>query len=365
MRIVVVGAGVIGLAVAEALSKRGAEVIVLEKRGPGRGASAASAGILAPYTEADDSSPLFSLGARSLALYDDFVRGASDRSGRSIEYSRSGTLEVALDTGAVDHLTASRARLEQLGVACQWLDATELRQLEPAVTPAALGGLVIAQHGYVGVGTLIAALLQSARLAGAVFESPTDVAALNPHGQAVEIRIGTRKMQADRVVVAAGSWSGQVRMAGAPSLPVRPVRGQLLHVRPPERACPSRVVWGPDCYLVPWSDQTMLIGATVEEVGFDEQTTVGGVSQLAAAATRLLPDTALSAIVETRVGLRPATPDGLPLIGFVPGATAICVATGHYRNGILLAPITADLVSRLLLDDVTDDALEATRLDRF
>jgi glycine oxidase len=356
--VVVVGAGIIGVSIADALARRGSDVTVLDMRSAGRGASRASAGILAPYIEAHEHTPLLELGTRSLALFDDFVRGVEERSGRKVEYARSGTLEVALDEPDVSRLRGSKAWLDLIGVECEWLDPSRLRSEEPAVSRSAAGALFIGKHGFVGVSSLIGALVQSARLAGAVFESSIEVSQVESSPNHVEVRAGDRRYRADHLVLAAGSWSKRVRVSGAPVLPVRPVRGQLLQLAWPETPRPNRVVWGPRCYTVPWSDGALLVGATVEDVGFDESTTADGVRELTDAVSALLPGARGAAFIEARAGLRPALPDGLPAIGpLVPRVTA---ATGHYRNGILLAPLTAALVSGLLYDDVVDPAIQLT-----
>jgi glycine oxidase len=286
------------------------------------------------------------------------VRGVEERTRCKVEYARSGTLEVALDEADAARLRASKAWLDLIEVECEWLDPSRLRSEEPAVSRSAAGALFIGQHGFVGVASLIGALVQSARLAGAVFESPIEVIQVESSPDHVEVRAGDRRYRADHVVVAAGSWSKRVRVNGAPVLPVRPVRGQLLQLAWSEPARPSRVVWGPRCYTVPWSDGALLVGATVEDVGFDESTTAEGVRELTDAVCALLPGARSAAFIEARAGLRPALPDGLPAIGpLVPRVTA---ATGHYRNGILLAPLTAALVSGLLHDDVVDPAIHLT-----
>ena len=365
MRAVVVGAGIIGAAIADALARRGVEVTVLDVRPPGGGASHASAGILAPYVEADADSPLLPLGVRSLAMYDDFVAGAVARSGRPIEYARSGTLQVALSDAAGDHLRASAGWLARRGVPHEWLDPAAARGREPAIAPAACGALLIPEHGFVGVTALVAALVQSARLAGAVFESPVEVTRITPRAGDIEIRCADRLRHADVVVVGPGTWASRVRIDGAAALPVRPVRGQLLHLAWTAPSPPARVVWGPDCYAVPWADGSLLVGATAEEAGFDERATVEGVSSLAGAVTALLPAAARATFTAVRVGLRPATPDGLPIVGAFQAAPRVFCATGHFRNGILLAPLTAALAERAIVDGVADDALTAMRPDRF
>src|SRR5262249_40486090 len=162
--------GIVGVSIADALARAGAEVHVLDMRSPGRGASQASAGILAPYVEAHEGSVLLGLGTRSLALYDDFIAGVSARSGKTLQYPRPGTLEVAQDEAEHERRRRDRATLDRLGVASEWIETSALRSTDPAVTTSALGALLIPAHGYVGVASLIAALVASARLAGAAFE---------------------------------------------------------------------------------------------------------------------------------------------------------------------------------------------------
>lgn len=366
MKIIIVGAGIIGVSIADALAQRGADVSVLDMRSPGRGASLASAGILAPYSEAHENSPLLTLGARSLDLFDEFVAGVSARAGRRVEYARSGTLDVALTDEAVTKSRHERDTLAARGVAAEWIDAASLRSFDPSVTSSALGGLLVPTHGVVGVSALIDALVHSARLAGATFEAPIEVTHVNPTRSALDIRAGDRTYSADALVVASGSWSRRVKIAGVAPLPVKPIRGQLLHLHWPDATpLPTRVVWGPGCYAAPWSNRSVLVGATVEDVGFDEHNTVAGVRDLTNAACALLPDSARATLQDVRAGLRPALPDGLPAIGAWPSAPRVFAAAGHYRNGVLLAPLTAKLVERAILDGKVDESLAVMRPDRF
>ena len=361
----ILGAGVIGASVADALASRGVRVTVLDMRSPGRGASYASAGILAPYTEAHEHTPLLDLGTRSLSLFDAFIAGLQAESGRTVEYARTGTLEIAVDDEDNARLRASSRWLGAHGVGHEWIEAAELARFEPAVSPAARGGLFIRPHGFVGVQSLIMALVHRARARGATFESPVEAAEVIPYGDRVEVRAGDRRYTADAAVIASGSWSRRVRVKGMGALPIRPVRGQLLHLKWPASGRPARVVWGPRCYTVPWSNGTLLVGATVEEAGFDESTTAGGVRDLTQAVTELLPGSKDALFLDARAGLRPATPDGLPAIGPVRGAPRVTIATGHYRNGILLAPLTAEVVANYIVDGVSDPIFQVTSPDRL
>jgi glycine oxidase len=367
VNVLVIGAGIIGAAVAEAIARRGAAVTVVDMRSAGRGASQASAGILAPYTEAHERTRLLDLGTRSLSMFDGFVAGIRERSGRPIEYARSGTLEVALDDRDESRLRASKAWLDATDVRSEWLNAPDLCALEPAVHPSARGGLLTGAHGWVGVSSLVLALVESAKRAGASFEAPVEAIEVVPQGdRGVDVHAGVRRYTADAVVVAAGSWGGRVKIVGAPPIPVRPVRGQLLHLRSaPGAVRPSRVAWSRDCYVVPWPDGSLLVGATVEDAGFDERVTADGLRRLAQAAEDLLPGVADAGLVAARAGLRPASPDGLPIVGPLPAAPSVCAATGHYRNGVLLSPLTASIVADWVLDGRRDPAIDVTTPGRF
>lgn len=363
MNVIVIGAGVIGSSVADVLARRGLDVTVLDMRAPGRGATQASAGVLAPFIEADDDSPLLGLAVRSLGLWDEFVAGLRARATRPIEYARTGTLEVALDEDEAAHLRRSRLALDARGVATEWLEATALSSFEPAVTGEATAGLFTPSHGFVGVASLMDALVESSRLAGATFVQPAEAVRIDTARDGVSVQADQRTYDADWVVVAAGSWSSRVRVRGASLPPVRPIRGQLLQTTW-TAPLPRRSVWGSGCYTVPWSDGTLLVGATVEDVGFDERSTVEGVAGLAAAVQRMLPAAAQASIEAIRVGLRPASPDGLPWIGPLAAAPRVVTAAGHFRNGVLLAPLTADLVARIIVDQTQDPMLAMTSPNR-
>jgi glycine oxidase len=361
--VLVIGAGIIGTAVADALAFRGAQVTVLEMRVPGQGATQASAGVLAPFLEAHDDRPFLDLAVRSLDQYDAFLASVRERSGLTVEYARTGTLQVALSDADASHLAAEHGTLTGRGVTSEWLDASALRVFEPAVSEAASAGLYTSAHGFVGVASLVRALLQAARLGGAIFEQGVEAVRVDPSPTGVTVTADGRTYAADWVVVAAGSWSARVRVTGTRLPAVRPIRGQLLHLDWPG-PLPRRSVWGPACYTVPWSNGSVLVGATVEDVGFDERSTVAGVHALTDAVRQLLPAADQAALTGVRVGLRPSTPDGLPWIGPLASAPRVVMAAGHYRNGVLLAPLTADLVSRLIVDGTLDPALAVTSPNR-
>jgi glycine oxidase len=353
--VIVVGAGIIGCAVARELARRGAQVRVFEAQSIGSGATHASAGVLAPYIEADEGGALLQLGVRSLAMYDRFVEEAALESGLPIEYRRCGTLEVAADMAAADRLRDRAAAQRDIA---QWLDAAAIREMEASLAESIEGGLFIAAHGYVAAGALTEALAWGAVRHGAQIESGRHVASVrSDHLGARVVTDDGSEWSAGEVIVCAGSWTDALAGSAARARTVRPIRGQSVRVQwlgPP----PAHVIWGADCYVVPWQDGLALIGATVEDVGFDARTTVAGIRDLLDAACELLPEAWRATFVEARAGLRPASGDGLPIIGRSQNQPHTTYATGHYRNGILLAPLTAQLVADLVIDGQVDDAWE-------
>lgn len=360
--VIVIGAGIIGCAVGRELAKRGAAVRIFEARTVGAGATHASAGVLAPYIEAHDRGPLFDLTVRSLAMYDRFVEEVADESGIAVEYRRCGTLEVATDAGEAERLRNTETPIRD-GV-MRWLDSAAAHLEEPALAESIQGALLVSTHGYVGVSALTEALAWAALRHGAQLETAHRVTGVRQDGSGLTVLTEDGTVwPAGQVVVAAGSWSGRIDTADNAASAVRPIRGQLLRLEWPGIPL-SRIIWGPDCYVVPWQNGTVLVGATVEDVGFDERATAAGVRDLLDAACELLPETWRARFVEARVGLRPATLDGLPIIGRSSHQPGLIYATGHYRNGILLAPLTARVVSDLMIDGREDPLLATVRPDR-
>jgi glycine oxidase len=361
--VAVIGAGVVGSSIAVELAARGAAVILIDERGAGLGATKASAGMLVPFIEGFGH-PVLRLGVRSLQLYDQFIARVSRDSGFGIRYLRTGSLQVVTSEDSIDDLSTAAATAHDAGVACSLLDAKEIRDAEPQISPDAAAGLLIHEHGFVVANELSGALLASAIKHGARVRSPERAQRIAARDGMVEIELRTDRVRASHAVLAAGSWSGQIEISGVSPLPVRPIRGQLLQLSsdtPPLR----RVTWGSRCYLVPAGEHTILVGATVEDVGFDERTTVAGVRDLLDAATDLIPGLWQQTFAEARVGLRPATPDELPIIGRSHVIPGLVYATGHFRNGVLLAPLTARVVADLVLDGSEDEVLATTSPQRF
>lgn len=363
--IIVVGAGVVGCAVAHELARRGASVEIVDERPVGMGATQASAGVLAPYIEARTEGPLLALTVRSLDLYEQFIETLIADGGIPIPYRRTGTLDVATDETELSVLRATAETLTARDVPAVLLDAVAIRAEEPHLGDGAAGGLLIEQHGFVAAGDLTRALVTSARRHGAQLIEQSRVRRIAGEGGDIVVETDRGTLTADAVVLAAGSWSGEIAVNDVSArLPVRPVRGQLLYLAwngTPLR----RVTWSRRCYIVPWDDATVLVGATVEEAGFDERATVAGVRDLLDAACEIVPHAWSCGFRGVRVGLRPATPDELPVIGASSHLPNLMYATGHYRNGVLLAPLTAQLVADAMLDNRVDPILEAMSPSRF
>ena len=363
--VIVVGAGIVGCAIAHELARRGASVEIVDERPVGLGATQASAGVLAPYIEAREGSLLLDLTVRSLALYDDFVTRVAEDSGVAIPYRRTGTIDLAVTEHDLEAMRATAGVLKRRSIPALLLDAGTAKAEEPLASADVAGALLIEEHGYVGANELTRALVGAARHYGAQVVEPSRVRRIYQQDGDVVVDTDRGTLTGNALVLAAGSWSGTVDIEGVRApVPVRPIRGQLLYLGWSGPAL-RRVTWSSRCYIVPWDDGTVLVGATSEDAGFDERLTVSGVHDLLAAACDLVPHAWTATFRGGRVGLRPATEDGLPLIGASTVVPDLMYATGHYRNGVLLAPLTALLVADAMLDGRTDPMLDVVRPSRF
>jgi glycine oxidase len=363
--IIVVGAGIVGCAIAHELASRGASVQIVDERPVGMGATQASAGVLAPFIEAREGSPLLDLTVRSLGLFDGFMERVTADSGIAVAYRRTGTLDVAVTEAELQALRETADVLARRDVPALMLDVEAVRAEEPQLGDGALGGLLIESHGFVAATELTRALAAAARRRGAQLIERSRVRRITrDHGDVI-VETDRGSLTSNAVVLSAGSWSGDVAIDGvSATLPVRPVRGQLLYLGwagTPLR----RVTWSGRCYLVPWEDGTLLVGATVEDAGFDERTTVDGVRGLLEAVCAVVPHAWTAGFLGARVGLRPATADDLPVIGPSAVMPDLMYATGHYRNGVLLAPLTAQLVADAMLENRLDPILALVSPSRF
>lgn len=346
--VVIVGAGLIGLGIAYELARRGASVRVIDAHEPGRAASWAGAGMLAPYTEAHPSADFEAFCVSSLALYPEFVADLRARSGVDARLALDGILEAAYDSPAQDRLRAQVESRLARGIPARWLDRDELQRFEPALGRTARGAAFSPTEGHVDNRRLGRALRGACDALGVRIDENTGPVALEADARRV---LGMRHprgfVPAGAVVNAAGAWAGSIE--GLPPhavLPVAPVKGQMLALAMSSNFI-RRVLWLPGAYLVPRDDGRLLVGATVEDAGFDVRVTAAAMRTLLDAALAALPSLAELTIVEMWAGLRPATPDGLPYIG-PTSLGGYFVAAGHYRNGILLTPATARLIADIL-----------------
>ncbi|UGQ10013.1 glycine oxidase ThiO [Yinghuangia sp. ASG 101] len=367
----VIGGGAIGLAIAWRGAARGLAVTVVDPA-PGRGASHAAAGMLTPVSELQyGEEALLRLNMDSADRYPAFAADLEAASGLPSGYRACGTLAVALDADDRAVLKELHAFQGRLGLASTWLTSRECRRLEPMLSPAVSGGLHVEGDHQIDNRRLVAALLAACERAGVVIVRRAVAELLASGGRATGVRLddGT-ELGAGHVVLAAGC--GSARLPGLPPgvIPaIRPVKGEILRLRVPEAYAPflSRnvraVVKGGSMYLVPRADGELVVGATEYEMD-DTVVTAGGVYELLRDARELVPGISELPLIETYAGLRPGSPDNAPVIGAteLPGLIA---ATGHYRHGILLTPVTADAVAGLLADETVPDVVRPWGPSRF
>jgi glycine oxidase len=368
-RVAVIGAGVIGLGIAWRLAARGASVAVFDRGAAGAGASHAAAGMLAACAEAEPGEEaLVTLGRESQARWPAFAAELEQASGLDVGLRREGTLVVALTADDQARLNHQLVFQQALGLPLQWISAAETRRREPHLAGKLAGAVFSPEDHQVDNRRLVAALRVAAEAAGASISEHRPVAAISWQDGRVDgiVLADGAKVTAETVVLAAGAWSRSI--AGlAPELrpPVRPIKGQMLALRmDPAAPLLTHVVWAPGAYLVPRSDGRLLVGATVEERGYDTSLTAGGMLTLLEAAWRAVPAVEELPIDEMWVGHRPGSRDDAPILG-VGAVDGLIYATGHHRNGILLTPITADAIARLVLDGVVEPAIRPFDIERF
>jgi glycine oxidase len=366
--VVIIGAGVIGLGIAWRLAQR-ATVTVFDRGKAGAGASHAAAGMLAACCEAEPGEEtLVMLGRESQKRWPAFAEELEQASGIDVELRREGTLVLALtadDQATIAHHLEFQRRLD---LPLEWLSAAATRAREPRLAGKIAGALFSPQDHQVDNRKLAQALRIAAERAGVNIHEHQPVKELAVRGgqaKGVVLEDGT-SVAADIVVLAAGAWSRAI--GGLPPdrrPPVRPIKGQMLALRmDPADPLLTHVLWAPGAYLVPRRDGRLIVGATVEEKGFDTTVTAGGLLALLEAAWRAIPAVEELPVDEIWVGHRPGSRDDAPILG--PGPLdGLFYATGHHRNGILLAPVTADAVARLILDEVVEPAIKPFGLERF
>ena len=360
--VIVVGAGVVGCAVADALARRGATVLVVERDHPGAHASSVAAGMLAPLTESEGEGPMLELGYRALEAYPHVIEDLRERSGIDPEFVPCGVLRVT-EAREADRVRDRVGKLSGYGV--RWVERDELRAREPGLAPTVVGASWSPGEAQVDPALLVRALLGAALRGGCKLESGLPVLSLLREGDRIRgVRTADGVREADEVVICAGPWSGLFEESLRLHVPVEPIRGQLVELEGVQGS-PASILWGEKVYLVPRRDGTLLVGATMERVGFDARVTVGGVASLLDGARAVLPGCVDYRFRAARAALRPSTPDHLPLVGPVPGSRGAWLATGHHRSGILLGPLTGELLADRLLERRTPTELIALDPARF
>jgi glycine oxidase len=365
----VVGGGVIGLSCAWRIARRGGRVRVLERERPGAGASGVAAGMLAPVGEATwGEEALVRLALASAAAWPGFATELAADANAPVGYSPLGALHVALDRDEAEALRQRFDLMRSLELDAEWLRPTAARRLEPGLAPSVTAAVEAPSEAAADPRSLVEALVAGLEATGAELVGDSEVVeSIVEGGRLVGVRTADgAEHRAAAVVLATGCWSGALGwLRGDARPPVRPVKGQILTLRESasEPVC-SRIIATERVYIVPRDDGRVAVGATVEEQGFDVRVTAGGVYELLREAYRALPEIAELELTETLCGMRPGTPDNAPLIG--RGALdGLLLATGHYRNGILLAPVTAEAIATMVADEEPATDLEAFDPARF
>jgi len=363
LKVIVVGGGIIGCAVAYYLQKAGASVVVLERDGIGGEASGAAAGMLIAPATAAAPGPFRDLCLASLGIYQQIIAEVQAEAGIDVECLTSGILVLAETPGMVPLIQAHARRQDGSGRRTEWVEGEALRLLEPALSGHVVGAAYSPDEQHVNPGLMTQAFARTAQRLGADLRPGQTISGFLGRGPRLKgVRTRAGEVMADAVVLAAGPWTGGLSGRLGPRFRTPPMRGQMIAYR---STAVRHAVWGDEGYLVPKARGFLFAGATVEDVGFRNRTTARGISGLRRMASGLVPALRHAEITSTWAGLRPGSPDGWPVIGRLPQRENVYVAAGHFRNGILLAPITGKLVSQLVLEGRTDPLLEAFRPERF
>jgi len=362
----IIGGGIVGLGIGWRLAQRGEPVTVLERGEAGREASSASAGLLAPATEVHYQEDLnLALGLESIGMYGEFVAELESVTGEPVDYRREGAIAIALTADDAADLKDLYEYQRARKLPVRWLSGDGVRELEPGISSFATAGIQCDMDHQVDPRRLVHAMRTAFVKAGGTLLEHTEVTGMRINGGPPAVRAGEREYTARRLVIAAGAWSGL--LPGLPEAvrpPVRPVKGQALSLRSHQPEFLRHLVRTPRCYMGPKSDGRIVVGATVEEMGFNRDLTAGGMYELLRAAWEALPGVYELPIQEMWCGFRPGSRDNGPILGEsrIPG---VFVATGHFRNGILFAPVTAHYMSRLILEGDLPEALKPFSPLRF
>jgi glycine oxidase len=363
--VAIVGAGIIGCSIAFELAKAGMQVCVLERGGIGEESSAAAAGMLSGQHGVTNLGARYQLHVEARELHGRLADDLREQTGIDVGFCRWGLLELLFTPGEVRAADRCCAIQTQAGLRVERLSREETLALEPALAPDLQGSIRYMDEAHVHNGRLTIALAEAARRTGAELRSGAPALALiRERERVVGVQTPTEPVYAEAVIVANGAWSSDLIRPLGLMLPVKPMRGQMLAVRTVPRAV-SQIIYGRHMYLVPRPDGETLVGATVEDVGFRKEVTLEGLEELIQAGRHIAPGMMGQPVIRTWAGLRPGSPDGLPLVGPVAGLPGLILAVGHHRNGILLGPMTGVLVKQWLVDHVQSPYLDLLRPERF
>jgi glycine oxidase len=365
----IVGAGVIGLATAWRAAGRGLSVTVVDPA-PASGASHAGAGMITPVSELNyGEEPLLHLGVASRDRYAKFVAELEELTGVATDYRADGLLQVAFDADDLTIIDDLRRFQEAMGIRAEALTGRECRRVEPLLAPSVRGGLFAPDDGAIDPRRLCAALLTAVERVGGRLVRARATEIIMARDAAVGVRLADgAELRADQIVLAAGCWTGDLRGLPPGTLPdIRPVKGQILRLRtraPFLSRCTRGLVRGSPIYLVPRADGEVVVGATQEELGFDTTVTAGGLWELLRDARELIPGITELELAEVVAGLRPGSPDNAPLLGPL-GPGGLHIASGHFRGGVLLAPVTGDVMAEILATGQVPDVAKPFTPERF
>lgn len=361
--VVITGGGVIGLTIARALAQRGVrDVCLIERAALGTEASFAAAGMLLPQVEAATEDDFFTLACSSRDLYPAFAAALQNETGIDVELDTTGTLYLALNDRDLEEIEKAFDAQSRAGLAVELLSATDARALEPCISDAARAALLFPKDIQVENRRLLNALANSVSNLGVTVMTETNVESLIiERNRVTGVQTNRGPVNCAKVVIAAGTWSGFIRHT---YVAIEPVRGQMVCLE----ASPSltrHILFSPRGYLVPRRDGRLLAGSTSEHAGFARSVTAGGISSILQHAHEISPAVAKLTVIDTWAGLRPRSPDGLPVLGPCVEIDGLFYATGHYRNGILLAPITGELISEAIVAGATSPLLAPFSPERF
>jgi glycine oxidase len=364
--ILIIGGGVIGLSIARSLRKLGVKKITILERGKlGEEASFAAAGMLAVQSEADKFDDFFNFCNDSRNLYPKFERELLDETGINIELETSGTLYVSFSENDSTELNKRFLWQKASSLKVEKLSATEIRKIEPFVSPDVREGLFFEEDWQVDNRKLLTALKVFAENNNIeIIENAEVISILDEKNTAIGVETKNQKFLADKVILATGAWTSLIKTNDFVLPKITPIRGQMLSVKTAKRLF-TRVIYSPRGYIVPRRDGRILAGATVENVGFDKSTTQDGFEFVLANTVEIAPSLASLGIAEKWSGLRPFFEDGLPILGKIPNVENLLIATAHFRNGVLLAPKTAEIIAKQAINGIESEYTQTFGMARF